>query len=78
MGLVGLSQICKQLVAHGKPANTPAALVERGTLPDQRVHVGTLSSLPEIVESQKVRAPTLVIIGDVVGLQSKLNWYQSQ
>jgi len=77
MGLVGLSQICAQLIAHGKPHDTPAALIERGTLPNQRVHVGNLESLPGIVEERKVKAPTLLIIGGVVSLQEKLNWYHN-
>ncbi len=77
MGLVGLKKICDQLIAHGKSGTTPAALVERGTLPEQRVHTGTLESLPTLVEQEEVRAPTLIIIGNVVSLQSKLNWYKN-
>lgn len=77
MGLTGLESICKQLIAHGKSADTPAALVERGTLPDQRVHTGTLENLPSIVKKQEVHAPTLIIIGNVVSLQDKLSWYMN-
>lgn len=77
MGLTGLESICKQLIAHGKSADTPAALVERGTLPDQRVHTGTLENLPSIVKQQEVHAPTLIIIGNVVSLQDKLSWYMN-
>ena len=77
MGLIGLSKICEQLIFHGKSADTPAALIERGTLPDQRVHVGTLRTLPEIVQQRDVQAPTLIIIGKVVSLQGRLNWYQN-
>jgi len=72
MGLKGLGQICYQLVHNGKPADTAAALIERGTLPEQRVHIGTLESLPAIVAGQDVHAPTLLIIGNVVKLAEKL------
>ncbi|WP_185230488.1 siroheme synthase CysG [Teredinibacter franksiae] len=72
MGLKGLEQICYQLVHNGKPADTAAALIERGTLPEQRVHIGTLESLPAIVAGQDVHAPTLLIIGNVVKLAEKL------
>jgi len=74
MGLVGLPQICEKLIAHGMPADTPIALVEKGTLPDQRVHTGTLSSMPSYVEGRDIQAPTLTIVGSVVSLHEKLRW----
>jgi uroporphyrin-III C-methyltransferase/precorrin-2 dehydrogenase/sirohydrochlorin ferrochelatase len=76
MGLIGLPQICQQLILSGKPAETPVALVEHGTQQDQRVITGTLVSLPEIVENAQVSAPTLLIIGDVVRLRDKLAWFR--
>ena len=76
MGLTGLEQICTRLIEHGKDANTPAALIERGTLPDQQVHIGNLSNLPQLVKDNNVTPPTLLIIGDVVSLHSTLNWYK--
>lgn len=77
MGLTGLPKICEQLIAHGKSKDTPAALVERGTQPTQRVHVGTLENLTDIVQGEQVHAPTLLIIGGVVSLQSSLKWFKS-
>ncbi|WP_075187958.1 siroheme synthase CysG [Teredinibacter haidensis] len=77
MGLKGLEQICTKLIQYGKSADTPAALVERGTLPQQVVHSGTLASLPALIATREVHAPTLLIIGDVVKLQAKLSWYKS-
>ena len=74
MGLVGLPEICSQLIAHGMPAETPIALIEKGTLPDQQVHTGTLASMPEYVAGRKIQAPTLTIVGSVVSLHSTLNW----
>jgi uroporphyrin-III C-methyltransferase/precorrin-2 dehydrogenase/sirohydrochlorin ferrochelatase len=74
MGLVGLPHICTSLIAAGLPAETPAALVEQGTTPQQRVIVGTITTLPTLVAEQSVKAPTLIIIGQVVQLQNKLAW----
>jgi len=76
MGLVGLPSLCEQLIAHGMRADMPAALVEQGTTPQQRVFVGTVESLPERVHQHKVKAPTLVIIGEVVLLREKLAWFK--
>lgn len=78
MGLVGLPQICEQLIAHGKSELTPAALVERGTTPNQKVHISTLAELPSLVEREQVKAPTLLIIGNVVTLHEKLRWFGAE
>ena len=74
MGLVGLPIICRELVAHGMDSGMPVALVSKGTTPEQRVVTGTLDTIVEKVESSGVQAPTLVIIGQVVSLRSKLDW----
>ena len=78
MGLAGLEQICAQLAGHGLAPHTPAALVTRGTLPDQRVLLGDLSSLPALTRSRKIAAPTLLIVGEVVRLHDRLQWYGSE
>lgn len=77
MGLVGLPTICQQLIAHGMPATTDIALVEKGTTKEQRVFTGTLTDLPDKIQNHEIHAPTLIIIGSVVSLQSKLDWYQT-
>ena len=76
MGLVGLPVICQQLIAHGRAADTPAALVQQGTTVSQRVFTGTLADLAERVASEQVQAPTLVIVGEVVQLREKLAWFE--
>ena len=76
MGLHGVKEICKQLVAHGLDSSTPAALVEKGTTPQQQVHIGDLNTLPEIVASKEILPPTLIIVGDVVKLHDKLSWFE--
>tara|TARA_R110000823_G_scaffold305166_3_gene427119 strand:- start:50111 stop:51496 length:1386 start_codon:yes stop_codon:yes gene_type:complete len=75
MGLVGLPVICEQLMAHGRSPETPAALVERATLPEQRVLTGSLVTLPGIVAREEPSAPTLLIIGGVVNLHASLSWF---
>ncbi len=75
MGLTGMSVISEQLQAHGMSGDMPAALVEQGTTRNQRVHIGTVATLPQLVIDSKVRAPTLTIIGEVVKLHDKLHWY---
>jgi len=77
MGLGGLAHICQQLIAHGRAANTPAALIEQGTTAQQRVISGTLADLPERVAQQQVSAPALLIVGEVVKLRERLAWFNS-
>lgn len=74
MGLGGLARICANLMSHGKAPDTPAALVEKGTLPDQQVITGTLATLVDKVAAHTVTRPTLVIVGDVVALHDQLRW----
>ncbi|TDJ29821.1 MAG: uroporphyrinogen-III C-methyltransferase [Gammaproteobacteria bacterium] len=76
MGLDNVERICKSLVANGRDAKTPAALIEKGTTVAQRVFIGDLNTLPGIIEKNEVRAPTLIIIGEVVALHEKLHWYK--
>lgn len=78
MGLVGLQRICEGLIAHGRDPATPIALIERGTLPGQRVWTGTLSSIHEQIASADVHAPTLLIIGEVVQLHARFGKPQAE
>jgi len=75
MGLLGIHTLCAELIKHGLAASTPAALVQQGTTQNQRVLTGTLATLPDIVLREKPHAPTLIIIGGVVALHNKLNWF---
>jgi len=76
MGLVGLSDICTQLVAHGRAAETPIALIQQGTTRHQRVLTGTLADMPARVQNAGIKAPTLIIVGEVVSLHEKLAWFR--
>ena len=73
MGLLGLPTLCACLVEHGRAADTPAAIIQQGTTPRQRVIVGTLASLPGLVAGAGLQAPTLIIVGEVVALAARLS-----
>lgn len=75
MGLNGLEAICEKLQAHGLDTETPIALIEKGTSDRQRVFTGNLDTLPNIVRQAEAKAPTLIIVGTVVSLHQKLDWF---
>lgn len=74
MARAGLRSICEQLLSHGAKADTPAALIENGTLPEQRIVRGTLRDLADRVDKEPIEGPTVTIIGDVVKLHDALKW----
>ena len=76
MGLHGLPTLCGKLIEHGLPPDWPAAIVQHGTQPTQRTVVGTLATLPELAVAAGLKAPTLILVGEVVRLQGKLNWFE--
>ena len=75
MGLVGLPEICQKLIQHGRGADTPMALVQQGTTANQKVLIGTLSTMPDLVANTAITPPTLLIVGEVVNLHGKLKWF---
>lgn len=77
MGLAGLPIICAELQRAGRRPDTPIALVERATTPEQRLITGTLATMPERVERSRPKPPTLIIVGQVVALATRLRWYGS-
>jgi len=68
MGLKNASIISQQLIAHGLPADTPIALIERGTTPEQRVYRSSLAELPQAIIQQGIKPPSLMVIGQVCSL----------
>lgn len=78
MGLLGLPVLCRQLIAHGLPATTPAAIVQQGTTHKQRVLTGSLETLPDLTTSANLIPPTLIIVGEVVKLHQKLAWFEPE
>ena len=72
MGLGRLAAISRKLIAHGRDPQTPAAVIARGTLPEEHVVTATLADLPSRVAAEEVRPPATFVIGDVVGLRQSL------
>ena len=77
MGLVSIEIICTQLIANGLDPETPCALVQQGTTPNQKVYTSVVKNMSALVKSKKPKAPTIFIIGYVVNLRDKLNWYKT-
>jgi uroporphyrin-III C-methyltransferase/precorrin-2 dehydrogenase/sirohydrochlorin ferrochelatase len=75
MGVSGLERVRARLLAHGRNASTPCALVENGSRPEQRVVVGTLDDLPMLARRHDVRSPALLFVGEVAALAVQLHWF---
>ena len=78
MGLINSGTIVEKLMANGRQGSTPVALIERGTCPTQRVVTGTLSELQQMIKEHNVKSPALIVVGEVVALQQKLQWFASE
>jgi uroporphyrinogen III methyltransferase/synthase len=76
MGTDQLGDWTKSLVAHGMPPETPVAIIHRGTTGRQRTVAGTLATIAALAAKEKIVPPALSIIGDVVKLRGKLNWFE--
>ena len=66
MGINALPTISKELIAHGRAASTPAALIRNGTRENQEVYRGTLGTLTDLVAKHQIKPPALIVIGNVV------------
>lgn len=73
MGLSNAAAIAEQLQQHGRDANTPVAIIERGTQTSQKVRIGTLQTLPSL--AIQAQSPALIVVGEVVALADKLHWF---
>jgi len=76
MGLTEFAAIAAEIIRCGRSADTPAMAVRWGTRPDQRTLVGTLGTLPEMIASAGLKPPATVIIGEVVALRERFDWYE--
>jgi len=74
MGVHNLPSIVPSLVEAGRSPETPVALIQQGTLPEQKVVTGTLADILE--KTPEIKPPAIIIIGEVAGLQSELDWYK--
>ncbi len=75
MGVRRLGAIASALIAAGRPASEPVAVVQDGTLPGQRTVSGTLETIAELVERAGVRPPSITVVGEVVELGERLDWF---
>lgn len=73
MGIHHLPQIVESLISAGRASETPVALIEQGTLPEQKIVAGTLADILE--KASDIRPPAIIVIGEVVKLHSTLNWF---
>ncbi len=78
MGMANLPHITKQLMDNGRSPETPAALVRWGTRPQQRTLVGTLGDISRKAVSEGFKNPAIIIVGEVVSLREKLNWFEKK
>ncbi len=76
MGIGAAGEICRQMIAHGLAASTPAAVIRNGTLPDQQTLLATLGTLPRRIEESDIKPPALIVVGSVVNLHAKLDWFE--
>jgi uroporphyrinogen III methyltransferase/synthase len=74
MGVRQLPHISESLIAAGRPASEPVAIIESGTLPGQRTVTGTLRNIAEVAQREDVRAPSITVVGPVAGLADRLEW----
>jgi uroporphyrin-III C-methyltransferase len=77
MGVGRLATIAEQLIAHGRPSETPAAVIRQGTTADQETVVGTLATIAADVERAGLTAPATLVVGEVVRLRAQLSWFDT-
>ncbi|HEX4950255.1 MAG TPA: uroporphyrinogen-III C-methyltransferase [Blastocatellia bacterium] len=78
MGVAKLRDISTQLIQHGRSATTPVAVVRWGTYNQQEVFVSDLDDIAALVERKQVKAPALIVVGEVVRLREQLHWFTTQ
>jgi siroheme synthase len=76
MGIGAVSEICRQMINHGLPSMTPAAVIRNGTQPDQKTVLATLGTLPQRIAESGIKPPALIVVGSVTKLHEKLNWFE--
>jgi uroporphyrinogen III methyltransferase/synthase len=78
MGTGRLAEIAKQLIEHGRPASTPCAVIEWGTLPRQRTATGTLATIADAVREAGIEPPAVTVVGEVARLRAGLRWFDTR
>lgn len=78
LGVKNLPLICEQLIAHGRDADTPVAIIHWGTTAEQVTVQGTLATITEIAHEHNVQNPSIILVGEVVNLREQLHWFDTE
>ncbi len=78
MGIKNLPIIVENLIKHGRDPKTPVAVVRWASTPEQRSVVGTLETITQVVADEGIKPPSLIIVGEVVTLRNKIDWYEKR
>lgn len=77
MGVANIQTISEQLIQHGRSTTTPVAVVRWGTYSEQEIFVSDLANIANLLEREQVKAPALIVVGEVVRLREKLHWFSA-
>ncbi|UCD35914.1 MAG: uroporphyrinogen-III synthase, partial [Nitrospiraceae bacterium] len=78
MTVKNISLVCQRLIEHGRHPDTPVAVVRWGTRADQTTLTGSLETIPGIVREREIKPPAVMVVGDVVRLRERLQWYEKK
>jgi len=78
MGIRNIGMIAGKLIEHGRPPETPVAVITQGTLPAQQTAVGTLETIERIMKETGLKPPGLIVVGEVAGLRESLKWFENK
>ena len=78
MGVKNLAENCRRLVQGGRSPDTPAAVIQSGTLPTQRTVTGVLSDIAEVAQAADIKPPAILVVGEVAALRERLAWWETR
>ncbi|MDR2018239.1 MAG: uroporphyrinogen-III C-methyltransferase [Syntrophobacterales bacterium] len=78
MGIKHLKEIKERLIEEGRAADTPACVIQWGTMPQQRVVTGPLKDIDALASKANIKPPGIIVVGDVVTLREKLKWFEKK
>jgi len=78
MGVGNLSRIVENLMEHGRSPGTPVAIIQNGTVPEQKTIVGKLQDITEKAQGEGVKPPAIIVVGDIVNLRNELDWFEKR
>ncbi len=78
MGIKNLKNIKERLIKAGKDPDTLVGIIQRGTLPEQKVVTGPLNTIDKLAKKEGITPPGIIVVGNVVGLRNKLKWFEKR